>query len=95
MMLDNNTIELVKDLEPYITNSIWIGKANFLLRRLNMNGITDKDTIQKANELLLWQSDDKIHSLYKSLCNNPKIKWKESIKKIVNLEISTIKGIDE
>jgi DNA repair photolyase len=94
-MLDSNTIELVKDLEPYITNSIWIGKANFLLRRLNMNGITDKDTIQRANELLLWQSDDKIHSLYKSLCDNPKVKWKESIKKIVNLEISTIKGIDK
>lgn len=94
-MLDESTEELVKSLTPYITDSIWIGKANFLLRRLKMNGIIDIETINKANELISLQSDDKIKILYKKLKTNRKVKWKESIKKIVQLEISTIKGLDK
>lgn len=94
-MLDNSTEELVKTLLPYVTDSIWIGKANFLLRRLKMNGITDADSINKAKELILLQSDDNIKKLYQKLKTNKKIKWKDSIKKVVNLEISTIKGLDK
>jgi DNA repair photolyase len=93
-MLDNSTEELVSTLLPYITDSIWIGKANFLLRRLKMNGITDAETINKAHELITQQSDNNIKILYKKLCTNKKVKWKESIKKIVQLEISTVKGLD-
>lgn len=94
-MLDNKTVKLVSDLEDFVTDFIWIGKANFLLRRLNMNGITDNETIEKANKLIEFQSDANIRLLYKKLKDNPKIKWKESIKKVLNLEISTIKGSDE
>jgi DNA repair photolyase len=93
-MLDNSTEELVRELLPYITDSIWIGKANFLLRRLKMNGITDAKTINKATELISLQSNDNIIKLYKKLKTNKKIKWKDSIKKVVGLEISTIKGLD-
>lgn len=93
-MLDDTTIELVSVLSPYVTDSIWIGKANFLLRRIKMNGITDDETINRANELILLQSDIKIRSLYQELKNNKKVKWKESIKKVVQLEIPTIKGLD-
>lgn len=94
-MLDDNIEELVLDLDPYVTDSIWIGKANFLLRRLKMNGVIDNETITKANELISSQSDVKIKSLFNKIRNNPKIKWKESIKKIVQIEISTIRGIDK
>ena len=93
-MLDDSTEELVAMLTPYITDSIWIGKANFLLRRLKMNGITDDESINKANELISMQSDSNIKSLYRKLRNNSKVKWKESIKKVVQLEISTINGLD-
>lgn len=94
-MLDSNIEQLVLELDPYVTDSIWIGKANFLLRRLKMNGITDIDNITKANELISSQSDSKIKTLYNNLSTNQKIKWKESIKKIVQIEISTIKGLDK
>jgi DNA repair photolyase len=93
-MLDDSTEELVKSLLPYITDSIWIGKANFLLRRLKMNGTDDPKTIRKAQELISMQSDENIKTLYKKLKDNKMIKWKESIKKIVDLEISSIKGLD-
>lgn len=93
-MLDDKTVDLVLDIEPYISNYIWIGKANFLLRRLKMNGVNDKESIEMANQLIALQSDFKIKSLYKKLSSNNKIKWKESIKKIVQIEISKQKGLD-
>ncbi len=94
-MLDNNTIELVKDLEPYITDAIWIGKVNRLAHSLKINGYTDIETKERANELLSFQLDNNIWKLYNQLSDNPKIKWKESIKKVVGIEISTIKGADK
>jgi len=93
-MLDDKAEELVMDLQNYVTDSIWIGKANFLIRRLKMNGLTDAKTIKKANELIAMQSDSKIKQLYENLSANTKVKWKESIKKVVQLEISTVKGLD-
>lgn len=93
-MLDDNVQAIVNDLEQYVTDSIWIGKMNFLLRRLKANNCCDEMTLQKADQLIRMQSDDKIKQLYFQLCNNPKIKWKESIKKVVGLEISNDKGCD-
>ena len=94
-MLDAHTIALVSDLQDYVTDFIWIGKANFLLRRLTMNGIVDEETTNRAQKLINSQSDSNIKLLYRKLKNNPKIKWKESVKKVLNLEISTVKGLDE
>lgn len=94
-MLDDNILELVNDLCPYVTNSIWLGKMNFLLRRLKMNGIEDNKTITKAKKLIEIQSDTNIIKLYSQLSSNEKIKWKESIKKVVQIEIPTIKGLDK
>lgn len=93
-MLDDNVQAIVDDLEQYVTDSIWIGKMNFLLRRLKANNCYDEITLQKAYQLIRMQSDDKIKQLYSQLCKNPKIKWKESIKKVVGLEISNDKGCD-
>lgn len=94
-ILDKETEILVNKISPFVTDAIWIGKPNFLLRRLNMNGIKDKETIRKAKELNANLSDSWITGIYTALKNNPKIKWKESIKKIVNIEISTTKGLDK
>jgi DNA repair photolyase len=87
-MLDYNIEILIQKILPFITDSIWIGNANFLIKRLKTNGITDLETIQKANELVMWQSNKdnilKIYDLYK---NNKKIKWKDSIQKILDKHI--------
>lgn len=93
-MLDNNIKNLVDELYPYVTNSIWLGKMNFLLRRLKMNGFYDNTTISIAKELIESQSDNNIIDLYKTLSQYEKIKWKESIKKVLQIEIPTTKGLD-
>jgi hypothetical protein len=60
-----------------------------------MNGINDLETIEKAKKLIEIQSDENIKKLYDHLSTNDKVKWKESIKKVVKIEISTIKGQDK
>jgi len=93
-MLDDNIEDVVEKVGPFVTDSIWIGKANGLLRRLKINGVHDNLTINRANQLIQLQSDSKIKELYEKLKNNQKIKWKGSIKKVVGIKISTEKGLD-
>lgn len=94
-MLDNKIDEVIDDLSQYVTDAIWLGKMNFAIRRLRTNGQLDYETRAAAEQLLEWQSDKNIIDLYNHYKNNPQIKWKESIKKVVGIEVSTIKGEDK
>jgi len=87
-MLDNNIEKVVKKVSPYVTETIWIGKINHLIGvtgrgRLDFNGHNDPETLAKAHELIAWQSDDQVMKLYALYKDDPKIMWKESIKKII------------
>jgi hypothetical protein len=87
-MLDNHIDRVIKKVSLYVTETIWVGKINHLIGvkdrgRLDFNGHNDLVTLAKANELLAWQSDDKIIQLYNRYKNDPKIMWKESIKKVI------------
>jgi len=94
-MLDNNIQAVIWDLSEYVTDAIWLGKMNFVQRRLKTNGHQEKESVDAANQVLIWQSDDAIKALYEKFKDNPKIKWKESIKKVVGLAVSTHKGEDK
>jgi DNA repair photolyase len=94
-MLDNKIGKVIDDLSQYVTDAIWLGKMNFAIRRLRTNGHLDAENLAVADQLLEWQDDAAIKQLYKKYKDNPKIKWKESIKKVVGLEVSTIKGEDK
>jgi len=94
-ILDIEINELIDKILPFVNDAVWIGKPNFLLRRLKMNGIKDKETIKRAEELSKKQSDTWVLDIYDFFKDNTKIKWKESIKKIVNIEIPTTKGLDK
>jgi hypothetical protein len=61
---------------------------------LALNGENDPVTIQRRKELEVWQSDENIKQLYSQYKDNPKIKWKESIKKVLGIRISTDPGLD-
>jgi DNA repair photolyase len=93
-MLDNNIGAIITKVLPYVTDAVWIGKANFLLRRLKTNNCNDAETLRRAQELIEWQSDENILSLYEKYRKDRKIKWKESIKKVVGIEGSKQKGMD-
>ena len=92
--LDEHPDKLVLDLQDYVTDSIWIGKANMLKSRLKMNGHTSNIVAQKADELIEIQSDENVRLLYDKLRGNSKVKWKESIKKVVDIARPTERGLD-
>ena len=75
-------------------DAIWVGKPNQLMPRLRMNGITDSESVNKAEKLIASLSDEWILELYDFYKDNPKVKWKESIKRVVNIEVPTVKGLD-
>ncbi len=92
--LDLNTSDLVKQLLPYITDAVWIGKPNKLKQRLIQNGFNDETIMKRADELIAGQSDEWIYRLYEEFKNNSKVKWKESIKKVVGIELPEEIGMD-
>lgn len=93
-MLDNQISVVIEEVLPFVTDSIWVGKMNRLNGRLKQNGFKDKETLDKATQLLEWQQDSEIFKLYHRYQDHPKIKWKESIKKVVDLDIPDVKGLD-
>ena len=93
-MLDRNIDQVVELVSPYVTDSIWLGKMNHLNTRLSLNGFKDQDTLRRAKELMDTQSDERIWGIYNRYKDNPQVKWKESIKKVVGLEIPVEKGLD-
>ena len=94
-MLDENIAYVINMVRLYVTDAIWLGKANFLIERLKINGYGDnKEIMDVARNLIELQSDENIKVLYNTYKNDPIIKWKESIKKVVGLEVPTEPGLD-
>lgn len=90
-LLDNkpeNTKKLVKTLLPFVSDAIWIGKMNRPEKRLK---IEMNDFIK---DYLSRESDENIFEIYEMFKENPQIKWKESIKEVVGIEVPTEKGLD-
>jgi DNA repair photolyase len=92
--LDVNTQELIDELLPYITDAIWVGKPNALLKRIKMNEADDEETLQRARELIANQDEEWLLELFENNWENSKIKWKESIRKILNIENNEITELD-
>jgi len=90
-LLDKNVDLLIETLSPYITETIWIGKAEQLRKRLTMNGYNDPITTSNADDLIEWQNDPIfIRDLYETYKDSPMIRWKTSYLK----EMSKIEKIE-
>ena len=91
-MLDAANIDtLISELMPYVTNAIWIGKMNHL-GRLEKNA---DPVMQRAIEKIRSeQNDSAIKSIYDRHRDNPMIKWKKEIKKVVGIPLAERNGMD-
>ena len=84
-MLDTASIDqLIEDLLPFVTDSIWIGKMNHLTRLAK-----NADASLKAALLQIeaGQTDEIIRSIFERHKGNSKIQWKASIKEVVVLSL--------
>jgi DNA repair photolyase len=92
-MLQSYAIEaMANKLLPQVNDAMWIGKMNYL-GRLKKNA--DETLAKRIAEIEQGQTDEMIWAIYNSLKNNPKIKWKDSIKKVVGLEGTRKSGIKQ
>lgn len=88
-------VELVHMLEPLVDGTIWLGKMNQTRARLKMNGVAfTEELLYRLDEIERAQADGEIGLLYRELKGHPLVRWKESIKRVVGLELATEPGLD-
>ena len=80
-LIDEDFDDLYEKVSPYVNGSIWVGKMNSEVKRVR-NNTAGKFDMEKVKELVDSQSDEKIMKLFGEYKDNPKIEWKESIKKV-------------
>ncbi len=91
-MLDSeNVYELVDTVDPFVTDAVWLGKMNHIRKNL----VIDSAEMEAA---VRWiengQTKERIKVLYEVLRNNPKIKWKSCMKRILGLPPNQEPGMD-
>ena len=82
---------LVDRIRPFVSHSIWIGKANQLRQRTSWKLPADHPEIVR---LLSWQTDEKVLEIYKIFKDDPLIRWKDSYKKVIGLDRPDTPGLD-
>jgi DNA repair photolyase len=77
---------------PLISDAWWIGKMNKIKDRVTFFSEEDRRMVKMIED---GQTDEKIKALYEIYKDNPKVKWKESVKEIVGLALPTEVGEDK
>lgn len=91
-MLDSgDVVAMVRELLPCVSHSIWLGKMNRIEQRVRMES---DEILHHVERIRVGQTDVKIMKIYDELCNEPLIRWKESIKAVVGLELPDEPGKD-
>lgn len=93
-MLDGNIDSVIQDTKPFVTDSIWLGRMNRIGNILSLNAPTNTLARSKANELMALQTDEWVMALYVRYKDDPAIRFKDSIKKVVGIERPTEFGLD-
>lgn len=84
--LDNNIVPLVRILMPYVTDTIWVGKMNRIKQRVDLSDVPEGMNNQFVRLVMKSQTDDFIRQfVYPMLKDLPKVRWKESIKKVMGI----------
>jgi len=84
---------LVETLAPWVTDAIWIGRMNHVEQRLATNQ-APKDMVSRGKFLEGQWNKPAVMELYNLLKDNPRVKWKDSIKEMVGLDRPTTPGAD-
>lgn len=93
-MLDLSPDRLYMAIEPYVNDTIWFGYLN-VNANIKINNPTNHAQIKgRIRELLNKQDNQFIHDLYQSLKSDPRVRWKDSLKIVLDLERPTDKGLN-
>ena len=90
MLQRDDVVAMIKEMLPYVSHSIWLGKMNKIESRVAKNSV-GPDEMARIKD---GQSDDSIRALYNELHKFDKVFWKESMKKVLGLPLATEPGLD-
>jgi hypothetical protein len=76
-------IGLYEEVKPCITDSFWIGKLRHFVSRVEMSGVTPEEVAMFVKPLKAAQSDEFVWQIYDQLRNEKLIKWKDSIREVI------------
>ena len=82
MLVAHNIEALVNELMPFVNDAIWTGKMEHLDQLKRNAGV---QLLERLDEIEHYQRNDMIWAICNQYKDNPKIKWKNSIKKTVGL----------
>ena len=85
----SGAVKLYETLEPCVTDTIWFGKLNGIKSRVVAG--TSQSEIDRIES---GQTDDAIRLLYSDLKSEPKVRWKESYKSVIGLDLAKTAGLD-
>lgn len=81
-ILDQSILHLFECIDPYVTDTIWFGFMRDAKRRVDMTGWGAKEYD------FLYRDDpvrDNLKWFYDHLSKSPKVRWKDSIRKLLDL----------
>ena len=91
-MLDTaDVVAMVHELLPFVSHSIWLGKMNRLEERVAVDSPAMEAAVKRLAE---GQSDQRILQIYRELKDTDKVRWKESMKAVVGLDLPAEPGLD-
>jgi len=90
-MLDTaNIMPLYDALICFVSETIWFGKMS-RVRHCVQPSSSEEAAVQRIEE---GQTDAKIREVYAALKDKAKVRWKDSIKKVVGIELAAKAGLD-
>jgi len=91
-MLDTaDVVAMVHELLPCITHSIWLGTMNKIDKRVR---IDSEEVKRQVERIRTGQTDQQIAKIYRQLHREPLVRWKESIKIVMGLQLANEPGTD-
>ena len=80
-MLDaSHIIELIRDLEPFVTESIWIGTMNHIRKNIKAD---DERIAEAVRSIEQGQSDEMLLAIHHQLKGHPLIRFKKEIRRVI------------
>jgi DNA repair photolyase len=83
-MLDIGNIDkIIKDVDPFVNEDIWLGPMGHLKR---ISKYADDSALKKIEEIAAGQTAESLRPIYERYKDNPKIKFKNTFMKVIGLD---------
>jgi DNA repair photolyase len=91
MLHREDVVAMIHEILPFVSQSIWLGKMNKIDLRVAGESVELQREVARIEKA---QTDESIQKLFAELKGLDKIRWKESMKEVLGLPLSTEPGLD-